>query len=138
MPLPSMNVIAIDHINIRIPISGADQALEFYSNVLGFEPEQFDEFKNGTRTLFSFRLGENNVLHIRPSADFQPPSNTNYDHFALIVDIPISDVKKHLSDLDIPISREGNPLGATGRAPAVYITDPFGYIIEIKQSSKLP
>ena len=131
-----MNVIAIDHVNIQIPKSGVDEALEFYSNILGFEAEQIDDYKKGVRTIFTFRLGDNAVLHIRPIDEFSPPDKSNYDHFAFIVDIPISEVKSKLSDANISIMREGNPLGATGRAPAVYLQDPFGYIIEIKQKSE--
>tara|TARA_A100001037_G_scaffold214145_1_gene191935 strand:+ start:1692 stop:2087 length:396 start_codon:yes stop_codon:yes gene_type:complete len=130
-----MNVVAIDHVNIQIPKTGVDDALEFYSNILGFEAEQIEEYKNGSRTLFTFRLGETTVLHVRPIDDFSPPDKSNYDHFALIVDMPISDVKTKLSNANISLLREGNPLGATGRAPAIYLQDPFGYIIEIKQKS---
>ena len=67
-----MNIIAIDHVNIQIPKSGVEDALEFYSNILGFQAEQIDEYKKGVRTLFTFRLGENAVLHIRPIDDFSP------------------------------------------------------------------
>ncbi|HIJ12601.1 MAG TPA: VOC family protein [Halobacteriales archaeon] len=130
-----MNIIAIDHVNIQIPKSGVEDALEFYSNILGFKAEQIDEYKKGVRTLFTFRLGENAVLHIRPIDDFSPPDKSNYDHFALIVDMPISEVKSKLSDANMSIMREGNPLGARGRAPAIYLQDPFGYIIEIKEKS---
>ena len=42
------------------------------------------------------------------------------------------DVKKILEENDIEILREGNPLGAKGRGPGVYIEDPFGYRIELK------
>lgn len=27
------------------------------------------------------------------------------------------------------------PLGATGRAPAVYVEDPFGYLLELKTTA---
>ena len=37
-----MNVVAIDHVNIQIPKTGVDDALEFYSNILGFEAEQIE------------------------------------------------------------------------------------------------
>ena len=112
-----MNIIAIDHVNIQIPKSGVEDALEFYSNILGFKAEQIDEYKKGVRTLFTFRLGENAVLHIRPIDDFSPPDKSNYDHFALIVDIPISEVKSKLSDANMSIMREGKALGSHGRAP---------------------
>ena len=129
-----MNVRAIDHVNVRIPASGVDQAVEFYSTVLGFEPEQLDAYRAGDRTLFSFRLGDTAVLHIRPVEEFEPPSGANYDHFALVVDATVDEVKARLDGAGVEVRRSGNPLGATGRAPAVYVEDPFGYVIELKEA----
>lgn len=130
-----MNVRAIDHVNVRIPDSGVDQAVEFYTDVLEFEPEQLDAYRAGDRTLFSFRLGDTAVLHIRPVEEFEPPSGSNYDHFALVVDATVEEIKDRLDDAGIEIRRGGNPLGATGRAPAVYVEDPFGYVIELKEAA---
>lgn len=130
-----MHVRAIDHVNVRIPDSGVDQAVEFYTNVLGFEPEQLDAYRAGNRTLFSFRLGDTAVLHVRPVEEFEPPSGANYDHFALVVEATVEEVKERLDDAGIEIRREGNPLGATGRAPAIYVEDPFGYVLELKEAA---
>ena len=45
---------------------------------------------------------------------------------------PIDAVKERLETVGINVDQELEPLGATGVAPAVYVTDPFGYFIEIK------
>lgn len=131
-----MDTHHIDHVNIRIPKSGVDDAVAFYADSLGFEPEQLDAYREGDRTLFSFRLGPESVLHVRPVNDFEPPSGTSYDHWAIVVTQPIREVKQRLEDAGINVRRESNPLGATGRAPAVYVEDPFGYIIELKERTE--
>ena len=130
-----MNVRAIDHVNVRVPESRVDEAVEFYADTLGFEPEQLDAYRRGDRTLFSFRLGDTAVLHVRPVEEFSPPTGENYDHFALVVDETVEQIKDRLADAGVEIRREGNPLGATGRAPAVYVDDPFGYVIELKEAA---
>lgn len=128
-----MDANHIDHVNIRIPKSGIDDAVAFYADGLGFEPEQLEAYRSGDRTLFSFRLGTESVLHVRPVDEFEPPSGASYDHWAIVVNQPIGEIKRRLEDAGINVQREGNPLGATGRAPAVYVEDPFGYIIELKE-----
>jgi len=130
-----MEVSAIDHVNIRIPADGVDEAVAFYRDGLGFEPENLDRYRDGERTLFSVRLNEESIIHIRPVESFTPPDGEGFDHFAIVVNDPIEAVRDRLDDADIPIERDGNPLGATGRAPAVYVRDPFGYLIELKSAS---
>ncbi len=130
-----MDAARIDHVNIRIPRDGVEEAVSFYQDVLGFEPEKLELYRDGERTSFAFRLGDTAMLHVRPVDDFTRPEKGNYDHLCIVVDTGIGELKQHLDDHDIEIDREGTPWGSTGRAPAVYITDPFGYSIELKTRS---
>lgn len=122
----------IDHINIKIPEEGIEEAINFYQEVLGFGPMKLEEFRNGERTSFFFRISEDAVINIRLEENFEEPSDRNFDHFCIVLDEKIEDVKEILEENDIEILREGNPLGAKGRGPGVYIRDPFGYKIELK------
>lgn len=131
-----MRARAIDHVNIRIPEDGVESALDFYKDCLGLAVENLDQYRNGERTIFSFRLGERSVIHIRPVESIEPPAKENYDHFAITVEEGIDQIKSRLQECEVSINREGNPLGAEGRNPAVYVTDPFGYIIEIKEAKR--
>ncbi|AUV84086.1 lactoylglutathione lyase (plasmid) [Salinigranum rubrum] len=128
-----MNVTAIDHVNLRIPEGEVDDAIEFYEDSLGAETENLTRYESGEKPFFSFRLTEMSVVHIRPVADFKRPSGQNYDHLALLVKDSLEDLKQQLVDAGIDVLRESEPLGATGVAPAIYVQDPFGYIIEIKE-----
>jgi catechol 2,3-dioxygenase-like lactoylglutathione lyase family enzyme len=130
-----MNVTAIDHVNLRIPESGIETAIEFYQEILGFEPENLTLYNDGEKSFFSFRLTNTSVIHVRPVDDFQPPSGHSYDHVALLIEESVDAVKQELDEADIDIERKSEPLGATGVAPAVYVTDPFGYLIEIKEAN---
>ncbi|MFB6116218.1 MAG: VOC family protein [Candidatus Nanosalina sp.] len=127
-----MEASGIDHVNIRIPEEGVEDAIKFYAELLGFETMKLEEFQNGERTSFFFRISDDAVINIRPEENFKAPSGRNFDHFCIALDEKKEDVKETLKEGNIKILREGNPLGARGRGPGVYIRDPFGYRIELK------
>lgn len=122
----------LDHINIRIPRGREEDALGFYRDVLGLEPMRLEAYRSGDRTSFFVRLGEDTVINIRPVDDFEPPTGRNYDHFCVRMDMTADELDALLEDHGIEVLREGTPLGATGRGPARYVEDPFGYVIELK------
>jgi lactoylglutathione lyase len=124
-----MDATAIDHVNLRVPEDGIEAAREFYGDALGFEIEEYDD-----KPFFDVRLGPGAVFHLWPDADFRPPTGDGYDHVAVRVDADVDAITRTLDDAGVAIDREGTPLGATGTAPAVYVTDPFGYQVELKAS----
>lgn len=128
-----MEIRRIDHLNLRIPEDGVETAIEFYRDRLGLAIEGLDRHRRGDQSFFDVRLAPEHVLHLWPSPEFEPPSGNGYNHVALIVDTDVDTIERGLAAADIPVdSRLDAPLGATGRAPAVYVTDPFGYRIELK------
>lgn len=124
----------IDHINIRIPEKEVEKALNFYTDVLGLEPWKLEAYRNDERTSFFFRIGEEGLLNIRPVENFERPEGSNLDHFCIVMETDISKLRKSLEDKGFKVLREGKPLGTQGRAPAVYVEDPFGYVLELKES----
>ncbi|MDY6761951.1 MAG: VOC family protein [Candidatus Nanohaloarchaea archaeon] len=127
-----MDAARIDHVNIRIPEDGVEAAVSFYRDVLGFPPEKLDRYRAGDRTSFAFRISDAAMLHVRPVDDFSEPEEGNYDHLCIALDEDIDAVRGRLEAADVEIEREGTPWGSTGRAPAVYIRDPFNYLVELK------
>lgn len=124
----------IDHINLRIPENSVQEALEFYRDLLGFETWKLEEYREDERTSFFFRIGDNALLNMRPKPDFERPEGRNYDHFCITVNRDIDNLEEELENKGYNVLRRGNPLGTQGRAPAVYVEDPFGYVIELKKS----
>lgn len=129
-----MDVRAIDHVNFLIPEDRVDEALAFYRDALGFGVEDLEAYREGDRPLFSFRLGESCVIHVSPTDEFEAPSEQNFRHVCLVVEATREEVKAKLDEAGYEVRRESNPLGATGRNPAVYVEDPFGYVLELKQA----
>jgi catechol 2,3-dioxygenase-like lactoylglutathione lyase family enzyme len=129
-----MDVRSIDHVNLRIPEDGVDEALEFYRDRLGFGIEGLERYCDGDQPFFDVRLAPAHVIHLWPTDEFESPTGNNYNHVALIVEDDIEAVKERLSAAEVPVESElDSPLGATGRAPAVYVRDPFDYRVELKE-----
>ncbi len=129
-----MNVQAIDHVNLNIPEDGIDAVITFYHDILGFDIENRDLYEAGQRSFFSVRLADGSVLHLRPTLEFESPTGDSFDHVALRIEESIDDIKARFTSHDIDIEQESNPLGATGTAPAIYVRDPSGYLLEIKET----
>jgi catechol 2,3-dioxygenase-like lactoylglutathione lyase family enzyme len=129
-----MDVRSIDHVNLRIPEDGVDDALDFYHDRLGLGVEGLERYRDGDQPFFDVRLAPAHVIHLWPTDEFESPSGDNYNHVALIVEDDIEAVKERLSVAEVPVESDlDSPLGATGRAPAVYVRDPFDYRIELKE-----
>jgi len=105
----TMDVAAIDHVNLTIPADGVERVVEFYGSTLDFDVEN--------RELYEA---------------FEPPSGSGFDHVALVLEASITEIRLWLDAAGVEIERSLEPLGATGTAPAVYVRDPFGYVIELK------
>ena len=127
-----MNPSHLDHVTIRVPEDRIDEVVAFYGDTLGFGIEDLDAYRAGERPIFAVRLSETSIVHVRPSETFERPTDGNYDHFAVVVEASIDEVKATLDAAGVPVERELTPTGATGTAPAVYVRDPFGYQVELK------
>jgi len=127
-----MDATAIDHVNLRIPADGLDAAVGFYRDALGFDIENRDLYESGDKPFFSVRLTPASVIHLRPAENFEPPAETAFDHVAIEFAHGIDELRDRLDAAGVEIDRQLEPLGATGVAPAVYVTDPFGYTLELK------
>lgn len=141
-----MEVENIDHVNLRYPEGDLDTALGFYRDKLGFSAELLEEDERGNpvlhRSHFSFRLGEDCIIHMTPAEEpavtnrYEDEDRTAFDHVSLVVDEPIEEIKRWLDSAGVEIQREFEPDGATGTAPAVFVLDPFGYMIEFKEDPR--
>jgi catechol 2,3-dioxygenase-like lactoylglutathione lyase family enzyme len=131
-----MDASAIDHANLRIPEDGVGAAVSFYEDVLGLQTENLDLYEAGDKPFFSFRVSPVSVVHVRPSESFDAPTGTAFDHLALTFDASLDEIRATLEAADVEVDRELEPLGATGVGPAVYVTDPFGYTLELKSTAE--
>lgn len=139
-----MDATAIDHVNLRYPEGELEAALEFYCEKLGFEPELVAYDGDGEPYVdhpshFSVRLSEDSLIHMTPEAEpeivnrYRDERRTSFDHVGILLDEPIEAIKRRLDEAGVEVRREFEPGGATGVAPAVFVVDPFGYLLELKE-----
>lgn len=132
-----MNTRGIDHLCIEIPADGIDEFVELYRDTLGFEIESLDAYRTDEREYFCLRLTDKSFLQISPTAGFTPARDTGFDHLALAVDMPQSEILDRLDDSELHIRTViRDRVGATGKRPAVYFDDPFGYTVELRSTAK--
>jgi catechol 2,3-dioxygenase-like lactoylglutathione lyase family enzyme len=130
-----MRADGIDHVNLVIPEDGIDEAVAFYDDLLGFETENLETWRAGETAIFSFRLTPESIIHISPREDFHPPTRDNYWHLAIRVAADLDDVVATLEAAGYDPEEKGELLGATGEARAIYVADPFGYTVELKETT---
>jgi catechol 2,3-dioxygenase-like lactoylglutathione lyase family enzyme len=128
-----MDVTTIDHVNLRIPPESVNEVMTFYRK-LDFEVDGLAEFQADELPFFDVRLNADQVIHFWPDQAFTEPSGDNYDHISLVVDHPIDELETLLDDADLEIEdRNPEPRGAATWKPSVYVRDPVGYSIELKE-----
>jgi catechol 2,3-dioxygenase-like lactoylglutathione lyase family enzyme len=123
----------IDHVNLHIPDDGKADAEAFYGGTLGFGIED-TAYEAGEKSFFDVRVSATSVLHLWPDAGFERPSGANFKHVCVVVEESSEAIEATLREAGVePDKLSDAPMGATGAAPAVYVTDPFGYQVELKE-----
>ena len=122
----AIEVAGIDHVVINV--ADAERAMRWYQKHLGFEPERYGEWLSGKAPFLSMRVNELTVIDLL-EAD---RSGENVDHISFCITGSLED----LATEDVEIVREFESVyGAMGWGPALYIRDPDGNVIELKQYS---
>ena len=122
----AIEVAGIDHVVINV--SDAESAMRWYQKHLGFEPERYGEWLSGKAPFLSMRVNEVTVIDLLET----DRSGENVDHISFCITGSLED----LATEDVEIVREFESVyGAMGWGPALYIRDPDGNVIELKQYS---
>lgn len=129
-----LKIAAMDHIVLNV--ADVDRSLDFYSGVLGLQPERVDQFHRGEVGFPSVRINEGTLIDIMKSN--APVVNEgvarNLNHFCLVADgLDLDALIEELKSKDVPVLR--GPVsrwGARGQAMSVYFLDPDGNEIEVR------
>ncbi len=120
----AIEVAGIDHVVINV--SDAERAMRWYQKHLGFKPERYGEWLSGKAPFLSMRVNELTVIDLLET----DRSGENVDHISFCITGSLED----LATEDVEIVREFESVyGAMGWGPALYIRDPDGNVIELKQ-----
>jgi catechol 2,3-dioxygenase-like lactoylglutathione lyase family enzyme len=121
-----MRVIGFDH--VVVICRDVEASLDFYTGVLGLEASDVDEWRSGQAFFPSVRVNDATIIDLLPGQ----PDGRNTDHFCLVIEpTDLHELAKRpdLRVVEGPVQRGG----AHGTGWSVYVTDPDGLLIELKQ-----
>ena len=132
-----LEVRSLDHVVLRI--RSLERSLLFYHDLLGLKIEFLDEYRAGTRPFVSARVSPTSLIDLVPDSTYDPDAASKTGgllHFCLDVTncdfdqlVPLLKEKGVEMLEEQPVKR----MGARGIGLSIYVRDPDGYTIELKQ-----
>ena len=122
--LLTVKIIAIDHIQLAMPVGEEEKARAFFINILGFGEKQKPAALAGRGGVWF--ESENVQLHIGVEKDFQPARKA---HPAFLVD-DLDSLIARIQNAGYKTDTDQPPLDGYKRA---HIFDPFGNRIELME-----
>ncbi|MCP3989919.1 MAG: VOC family virulence protein [Actinomycetia bacterium] len=122
-----IKVRGIDHIVFNV--ADGERALRWYQDKLGLEPLRYDQWKAGEVPFSSLRVNRTTIIDLIEAER----SGENINHVALWIE---GDIDEWLAGdgADVEVIRQRDSLfGAQGFGSGIYIRDPDGNEIELKQ-----
>ncbi len=130
-----IRVAALDHFVLRV--RDIDVALGFYRDILGLPIEMLDEYRAGRRPFVSARVGAQ-LIDLVPDPTYDPRDGSRAGgllHFCVELAPPLSAIIPWLKERGVEVI-EDQPvprLGARGVGLSIYVRDPDGYVVELKE-----
>jgi len=131
-----ITVTALDHFVLRV--RDLDASLGFYRDILGLPIQFLEEYRAGQRPFVSVRIG-NQLLDLVPDPAFDRAAGKTAGGFLhFCVGIAAGQLGRiipwlHERGVDVLDDQPVPRLGATGMGLSIYITDPDGYVVELKE-----
>ncbi|MEO8601201.1 MAG: VOC family protein [bacterium] len=133
-----LTVTGLDHFVLRV--RDLDRSIDFYRGVLGLPIECLDEYRAGTRPFVSARVG-GQLIDLVPDSTYDGSAGgmaSGFLHLCVRVAGGLAgEVLPRLRELAVDVI-ESTPmirLGATGYGPSIYVHDPDGYVVELKEDA---
>lgn len=133
-----IRVTALDHFVLRV--RDLERSIAFYRDVLGLPIESLDEYRAGQRPFVSARVADQ-LIDLVPDPAYDPEAGLysgGFMHLCVrvagsLVDEVIPRLRENGVELveETPVPR----LGATGYGGSVYVRDPDGYVVEVKEET---
>jgi glyoxylase I family protein len=130
MPDP-FKVAELDHVVLRC--RDQQRAFDFYTRTLGLVEER----RIDAIGLIQLRAGIS-MLDLVPAREPRAEDGRNVDHFCLGIDTEsMAEVAKYLREHSVEVIGEpAERYGARGMGLSIYIRDPEGNIVELKQAPR--
>ena len=131
-----VKVVALDHFVLRV--RDLDAALGFYRDILGLPIEFLAEYRAGQRPFVSARVG-GQLIDLVPDPTYDPAAGRSHGgflHFCVGIEAgQLAAVGSWLKERGVTVLEDqpAQRMGATGMGWSIYITDPDGYVVELKE-----
>lgn len=131
-----ITVTALDHFVLRV--RDLERSIVFYRDTLGLPIECLEEYRAGTRPFVSARVG-GQLVDLVPDPTFDPAAGVGgFLHFCVRVRGALADEvlpRMHAHGVEVIEDQPMVRLGATGYGASIYVRDPDGYVVELKEES---
>ena len=124
--MAEVRVEGFDH--IVLVVADPERSVAWYRDMLGLAPERLDEWRRGEVPFVSLRIDDRTLIDLLAGER----TGTNADHFSLVVG---ADLDLHALDA-AGFDVAAGPMriwGARGHGLGVYVRDPDGNTVELKQ-----
>ena len=115
----------IDHLVLNV--ADVERSVAWYVERLGFEPLRLEEWRRGEVLFASVRLTDTFIIDLFANER----SGDNVDHLCLVVDPTDLDALAASDDFDV-VSGPSEVFGAQGMGRSVYVRDPDGNVVELR------
>ena len=120
-------VTGIDHVVLLV--ADIERSAAWYGDRLGLAVERLAEWRAGETSFVSLRIDAATIIDLSEGE----VTGRNVDHIALHVDDGL-DLAAFAAERDIEVLRPPRDIfGARGQGLGMYIEDPDGHMIELKQ-----
>jgi glyoxylase I family protein len=138
-----IRVLGVDHVNLRV--ADLERSLRFYCGLLGLPEIRRTTRPDGSVSLVALRAG-NAIVFLQPAPDYRPPTDRRHqglDHLSLEIEAhdPLAlatwlreQAGEDVAVVEGPVRR----FGAHGTGTSVYLRDPDGHHLELKQYDLSP
>lgn len=133
VPPPRPEVTALDHFVLRV--ADLNRALAFYHGLLGLPVRFLDDFRAGRRPFVSLAVGAQ-LIDLVPDPTYDGAAG-GFLHLCLRIRGTLEPLLEELRQRGVEVL-EATPverMGATGIARSIYVRDPEGYVVELKEDA---
>ncbi len=115
----------IDHVVLNV--GDVERSVAWYVDRLGFEPLRLEEWRRGEVLFASVRLTDTFIIDLFANER----SGDNVDHLCLVIDPVDLDALAASDEFDV-VSGPSEVFGAQGMGRSVYVRDPDGNVVELR------
>ncbi len=132
MEIP-LKVAELDHVVLRC--RDQDRAYDFYTRILGLSEER----RIAQIGLIQLRAGRS-MIDLVPASDPRVETGLNVDHVCIGIEAhDLNDLVRYLREQSVEVIGEpAMRYGAHGQGLSIYVRDPEGNVVELKQMPAAP